>query len=369
MWLVIVLFCAVLILGVTENAVLKRRIDRIPVRILVNGTRGKSSVTRMLTAALNGCGIRAFGKTTGSEARFILPDLSEEEVPRKRGIRMVREHDIMFKKAIEHECQAIVCECMAIREESQKIIGDKLFRPTITVITNARVDHVDQMGDTEEETAEVLCRSIGESETVFTCDPVIAEALRGRECEVRITEKLPEECRLHTEKFCFPVHEENLAVVLEVCRSLGLGDEDVLNAVVKTEPDSGMTADMEIGGHLVVNGFASNDIVSARRLLEGRDMKDVTVIYNNRSDREFRLKMFRSLFEEAEVTDLTVIGDNVNKCRRYFAKALGYDAVREGCGQPDADIGMSRRTIVCMGNIKGAGQALLQYCADRNREA
>ena len=282
---------------------------------------------------------------------------------------MVQEHDIMFKKAIEHECQAVVCECMAIREESQQIIGDKLFRPTVTVITNARVDHVDQVGDTREETAEILCRSIGKSGYVFTCDPAVAEVLRGKGCEVRVAEKLAEEYRPHLEKFGFSVHEENLALVLDVCRSLGLGDEDVLNAVVKAVPDSGMTSDMEIDGHLVVNGFASNDIVSARLLLEDLDMKDVTVIYNNRSDREFRLKMFRSLFAEAGVTDLTVIGDNVNKCRRYFAKALGSDAVREGCGKPDADIGMSRRTIVCMGNIKGAGQALLQYCADRNTEA
>ena len=114
---------------------------------------------------------------------------------------------------------------------------------------------------------------------------------------------------------------------------------------------------------------ASNDASSARHLLEGLDMNDVTVIYNNRSDREFRLKMFASLFAEAGVSDLTVIGDNVNKCRRYFAKVLGAGAVKEGCGHPDADIGMSRRIIVCMGNIKGAGQALLQYCADRNTEA
>ena len=369
MWLVIVLFCAVLILGVTENTVLKRRIDRIPVRILVNGTRGKSSVTRMLIAALNGCGIRTFGKTTGSEAKFILPDLSEEAVPRRKGIMMVREHDIMFKKAVEHECQAIVCECMAIREENQKIIGDKLFCPTITVITNARVDHVDQMGDSEQETARVLCRSIGKSSDVFTSDSVVADVLGGRACNVHLAGPLAEEYVCRLDEFSFPVHAENLSLVLDVCRSLGLKDEDVLKAVVKTVPDCGMTGDMEIDGHLVINGFASNDADSSRQLFAGLNMNEVTVIFNNRVDREFRLKMFASLFAEAGVTDLTVIGDNVNKCRRFFSKVLGEGAVKEGCGRPDADIGMSRRTVVCMGNIKGAGQALLQYCADRNREA
>ena len=367
MWLVLLLFIVVLVLGIIENAVIKRRIDSIPIRILVNGTRGKSSVTRMLLAALNGCGIRTFGKTTGSEARFILPDLSEEEIIRRNGSRMVREHNLMLKKAIDHDSQAIVCECMAIREENQKVIGSKLVRPTITVITNARVDHVDQMGDTQEETAEVLCGSTGESSDVFTSDSAILEALKDR-TNVHPVGPLAQEYVPYLEKFNFPVHAENLALVIEVCRALGLDDASVLESVVKAVPDSGMRGNMEVDGHLVINGFAANDALSARTLLEGLDMKDVTVIYNNRSDREFRLKMFSSLFNQAGVTDLVVIGDNVNKCRRYFSKVLGYGAVREGCSTPDADIGLSRKNIICMGNIKGAGQALLNYCADRNTE-
>ena len=368
MWLVLLLFILVLVLGIVENAVIRKRIESIPIRILVNGTRGKSSVTRMLVAALNGCGIRTFGKTTGSEARFILPNLSEEEVSRKKGIRMVREHDLMFRKAIEQGCKAIVCECMAIRDENQRMIGDKLFRPTITVITNSRVDHVDQMGDTVEETASVLCLSIGNSEDVFSSDKVVLKALEGRNCKVHAVGPLAEEFAPCLEKFSFPAYAQNLALVLEVCRALGFGDASVLEAAVNAVPDSGMMGNMEVDGHLVVNGFAANDALSARALLDGLDMKDVTVIYNNRSDREFRLKVFASLFRDAGVTDLVVIGENVNKCRRYFVKVLGFEAVREGCSEFGAEIGLGRRTVVCMGNIKGAGQAFLRYCADRNME-
>ena len=279
MWLVLLLFIVVLVLGIVENAVIRRRIESIPIRILVNGTRGKSSVTRMLVAALNGCGIKVFGKTTGSEARFILPDLSEEEIVRRNGSRMVREHNLMLKKAVEHGCQAIVCECMAIREENQKVIGDKLVRPTITVMTNARVDHVDQMGDTEEETAEVLCRSIGEDSDVFTADSAVLEVLKGRS-NVHPVGPLAEEYVPYLEKFSFPVYAENLALVLEVCRDLGLEDSSVLEAVVKAVPDYGMGGNMEVDNHLVINGFASNDSASARVLFEGLSMDEVTVIYN-----------------------------------------------------------------------------------------
>lgn len=368
MWLVFVLFMLVLVLGIVENAVLNKRIESIPIRILVNGTRGKSSTVRMLVAALNGCGIKTLGKTTGSEAAFILPSLSEEEVPRKKGIRMVQEHNIMFKKAIEHECQAIVCECMAIREENQKIIGRKLFRPTITVMTNARVDHVDQMGDTEEDTASVLCLSIGDSSDVFTSDKVVLKTLESGRYRVHPVDSLPEEYGPYLQKFSFPVHAENLALVLEVCRNMGLDDSAVLEAAVKAVPDPGMTGDIQVDGHLVINGFASNDAQSARTLLEGLNMEDVTVIYNNRGDREFRLRMFSELFRDMKVSDLVVIGDNVNKCRRFFVKVLGFGSVREGCSGFEAEIGLARRIVVCMGNIKGAGQAFLQFCSDRSTE-
>ena len=364
MWFVFVLFIAILILGVVEDSMLKKRMKSIPVRILVNGTRGKSSVARMLVAALNGCGIRTFGKTTGSIARFILPDLSEEDVPRKKGTRIVREHDLLFKKAVEHDCRAIVCECMAIREENQKIIGDKLVMPTAVVITNARVDHVDQMGSTEEETAQVLIQSIGKATDVFTFDSKIEEALKEVRVKtaVHLVGDLPEEYEPYLQKFSFPVYAENLSIVLEVCRSLGLKDGDVLEAVVKTVPDFGMKGSVQADGHLIVNGFASNDSRSAQRLLEGRDMGSVSVIYNNRSDREFRLKMFAQLFKDAGVTDLVVVGDNQVKCRRLFARYLGETAVRSTDPSPEKIIGQCRNTVICMGNIKGAGHALLDYC-------
>src|SRR6266540_7415488 len=53
---------------------------RIPIRIHVNGTRGKSSVTRLIAAMLRAHGIPTVAKTTGTTARLILPDGSERPV-------------------------------------------------------------------------------------------------------------------------------------------------------------------------------------------------------------------------------------------------------------------------------------------------
>ena len=60
--------------GIAENWFHQKALARIPLRILVNGTRGKTTVTRMTAAVLNEAGIQTYAKTTGSEARRILPD-------------------------------------------------------------------------------------------------------------------------------------------------------------------------------------------------------------------------------------------------------------------------------------------------------
>jgi len=362
MWLVIALSILLLAAGIAEEIRLRRLSDRVLLRILVNGTRGKSTVTRMLIAALNGCGIRTSGKTTGSAARFIFPDLSEEPVPRKRGIMMVAEHIMMFRKAVEHESQAIVCECMAIREENQKVVGSKLVRPSITVITNARPDHIDLMGSTAEETAEVLCKSIGPSEDVFTSDRIVEAALKDSGVKVHYAATLSKDETGVLNKFSFNAHEDNLALVLAVCRHLKLDEAQVLSSVTAAVPDSGMADRLEVKGHTVINGFAVNDPESARQLFDGKNMEEVTVVYNNRADREFRLPMFRDLLSSLQVRDIVVTGDNTGKCRRLFAKAMPGCNVRvTGKEELDGTFPDScRKDIICMGNIKGADERMLE---------
>lgn len=60
--------------------------------------------------------------------------------------------------AVRGKAQAIVVECMAQRIENQFLMADKLIRPQYVVITNAYVDHADEIGRTEEETVHTLAR-------------------------------------------------------------------------------------------------------------------------------------------------------------------------------------------------------------------
>ena len=56
-------------MGAIESLVHRRCLSKIPYRIHVNGTRGKSSVTRLIAAGLREGGIRTCAKTTGTLPR------------------------------------------------------------------------------------------------------------------------------------------------------------------------------------------------------------------------------------------------------------------------------------------------------------
>jgi UDP-N-acetylmuramyl tripeptide synthase len=73
--------CLVVLIAylLAERILLGRRRRRIPLRIAVTGTRGKSSVVRLIAAAMREAGLSVLAKTTGSQPILIHPDGEEEE--------------------------------------------------------------------------------------------------------------------------------------------------------------------------------------------------------------------------------------------------------------------------------------------------
>src|SRR3954462_9769789 len=99
-----------LVFGTVEQHRHERNLARIPVRVLVNGIRGKSSITRLCAGALRGGGLRVVAKTTGSAARLIFPDGSEEPVHRKFDISNVVEQVGIVRRAVFFAPDALVME-------------------------------------------------------------------------------------------------------------------------------------------------------------------------------------------------------------------------------------------------------------------
>src|SRR5438093_2587461 len=126
LYAVFALALAVLLaLGVVEQRRHDANLARIPVRVLVNGIRGKSSITRLCAGALRGGGLRVVAKTTGTAARVIWPDGSEEEIYRKFGIPNVTEQIEVVRRAAATAPDVMVLECMAVMPALQETNQEK----------------------------------------------------------------------------------------------------------------------------------------------------------------------------------------------------------------------------------------------------
>ena len=143
----------------------------------MNGTRGKSSVTRLIAAILREHGISTLAKTTGTAARLIIPDGAERPVPRN-GPPNLREMIWATKQAVSRGTRAVVFECMAVNPDLQWIAEHRILRPTVTVVTNARLDHTDVQGDSQEQIAARF--PVRRGGTLVTADPVVATVLERR---------------------------------------------------------------------------------------------------------------------------------------------------------------------------------------------
>ena len=110
MKLIILLLLLLICLGVWETARHRWFLRQIPVRVHVNGSRGKSSVSRLIAAGLRGGDLRVVAKTTGSAAAVIHTDGSETPVVRRGGPN-IREQLRVIRDAAREGCDALVIEC------------------------------------------------------------------------------------------------------------------------------------------------------------------------------------------------------------------------------------------------------------------
>ena len=362
--LIIVVSCLFVPAGIIEKWRHRQNLRAIPIRILVNGTRGKTSVTRLIAAILREAGLRTWGKTTGTQAAWILPDGTEREYRKNRPVN-IREQVPFIRKARADRAEAVVIECMALHPENQRMMAEEFVRPTIEVITNARVDHISEIGATEQETVDTLALSIHDGAQVVTDDARFDEYTQARVDS--LNEKIDDG---YVESFSYPMFEDNVRQALAVARLLKIDREVALRGMLKARPDVGMCGPFHVGNCTVINAFAANDLDSSRALYEkatreyGVSGQPVWILFNNRGDREFRLSEFLPLIRElsAQGAKLRVIGENTDKVARYFARKAGAQAQK--LDQPPLawleSLGAERCAVLCIGNIKGVARETIE---------
>jgi poly-gamma-glutamate synthase PgsB/CapB len=388
-WLLLGLTILVIVAALVEGFLHRRNLRRIPVRIHVNGTRGKSSVTRLVAAGLREAGIPTCAKTTGTLARMIFPDGGEYPVFRPAGANVIEQTRIVGTAAA-HGARILVIECMALQPYLQWLCESRLIKATHGVITNAREDHLEVMGPSEENVARALAGMVPYKGRLYTTErkhlPIFKMAADDRETELITTDEA--DVAAITAKdlagFSYLEHAENVALALRICADQGVDRETALRGMWKARPDPGVMSTHELNFFgrkiMFVNGFAANDPESTRRiwdiaLKEYAQLGRRIAIFNcrlDRPDRSYQLGLSCPSWQPAD--KYLLIGSGTYIFARAAAKA-GMD-MRKVVFAENKPVDNIFETIVglaghaClvmgMGNIGGIGFDLVHYFRNRS---
>jgi len=370
--------------GAAEMWVHRRRLRSIPIRVHVNGTRGKSSVTRLIAAGLREGGIRTCAKTTGTLARMILPDGKELPIYRPAGANIIEQRRIVALAAAQ-EAEALVVECMALQPALQSLCELKLIESTHGVITNARPDHLDVMGPNARDVAKALAGTTPVGGTLFLADEdhrdVFAKAAADRETELVVAEPCDDAETLA--RFRYTEHPANVGVALAVCETLGVDREVALAGMYAARPDPGAMTERQLdffGRRITfVNGFAANDPVSTRQIWQmaverHADLHRRIAVFNCRADRPERsLLLGRELADWPRPDRVVLMGTGTFLFARAATKA-GLDPAMftfaEGLAVADVFERIVALTgesalVMGLGNVGGGGLELAAHFDNR----
>lgn len=338
------------------------RIEQLPVRIHVNGIRGKSTVTRLVAGVLREAGYSTVAKTTGSAARIIHEDGNESPIIRQGAPTILEQIDII-EQYVRPETDALVIECMAVNPLYQQVSQHQIVKGNITIITNVREDHQDVMGDTLPEIADSLSNTIPEGGILITAEDraelrqqLTDNAVALGSGFVYADPAWVADDDLHA--FNYLSFKENLAIGYAVADVLDIPREVALRGMQRALPDIGAVTVQRTrvhGKELVwAPLFAVNDrestIFSIESLKKHHTPEATRIgILNNRLDRAVRALKF------AEIAAVDLKLD-------YYITFGAYEAQ---VADLMVELGYPRERIIHLGDSQNVDEAgILRHVAD-----
>ncbi|MCL2602087.1 MAG: poly-gamma-glutamate synthase PgsB [Treponema sp.] len=362
----------------------RKRFDLV---IHVNGTRGKSTVTRMIHTLLRANDMEVFGKTTGSAARLLLPDGTEKPVLRFGPANIREQRNVMIASAFTgtRKQRALVFECNAVKEELQYTSMEWL-QPDITVITNVRDDHTDELGSMEQ-AARIFAAAVPGNSSLVTSECAFAGVWETAALQknLRLCYVDPQEAA----DFAFP---ENAACVLGVADLLGIDRNTAEQSIAAHKPDIGAFTvyrwkenDRAI---FFADARAANDIESTQRLFTAasqtvhKQIADFEKAENcrrillviNREDRPDRSEMFMRYIAEQHRKSMFDEYVCIGHAPLAFRDALKRENVpckiTRNIRDFQRDVFESSQQplyIFAVGNFGGKGKQVTQWLAAKQR--
>lgn len=290
--------------GMPKNA-MKPQSQR---RVLVTGSRGKSSVVRLLYAAMQAAGLRTYARITGVVPRELGPQ-GVRSISRSAGAHV--EEMRWWLRQVPASAQAIVLENSAISAEFQDLAGNWL-RPDITVLTNALADHQELWGPTGNCAAGVLVKGIPQRGQLvmpsdLQSDHYLAELLNQRHCQVVFAGPATEAGENY--------RAVNIGLALAAVERLGLARAPALEVMLQLPPDRYDFHVAHCAGAEIAMAFSANDITSTQALFRSLkwSMDETRLIYNHRADRPGRFRSFVDWLSQSHWREVLIIGDKPRK--------------------------------------------------------
>lgn len=366
--------------------------DKIKTRIHVNGTRGKSSVTRLIAAGLREAGIKTLAKTTGTAANTIYPDGVDRPIPRRHEKGNIIEQTYVLKEAVNVQAEAAVIECMALKPHLQRVSEEKLINSTIGVITNIRADHLDIMGPTARDVVNAIFWTIPRNAVLITAEKEYLDLMKERARKLNtkvISAAEPETITDEMMKgFTYLEHRENVALAICACKQLGISQDVALKGMHKCEPDPGVLRTFKIHKEdkyiEFINALATNDPVSLMIIWQ-RMLKKITkdqlkiILINCRKDRHSRSQQLAELICHEFPNCCILVGEATNRVAGSLSKcSISKDRIiNMGITSPEAvfekvlSLTQKNSVVFAIGNIAdrhGLGRGLAEYFKERSKK-
>ena len=269
---------AILVYLSVERVRLARALARVPRRVAVTGTRGKSGVARLIAAGLRESGVRVLAKTTGSKPVLIFPDGSEREIPRA-GPASIREQVRLIRLSAAAGVDILVSEMMSIGAECLAAESREILQPGTLVLTNVRLDHLDEMGRRKDDIARSLASAFPERADIFIpkeeVHPVFEAAAARTGSRLHPVAPPAEVAGPGAgQRSSFGEFEPNVRLALAVLAFLGVERETAERGVAGASPDfGGLRFWRGLFGDparpaVCVSAFAANDPESSAAALQ-----------------------------------------------------------------------------------------------------
>jgi hypothetical protein len=327
----------------------RRRLRNIDTRIVVAGTRGKSTTTRWLHDAFYRRGYDTFAKITGDEPK-VLYNGFVHDISRDSTVRLYENERELGRF---DDVDVAIVENHGIRQYTTRLVNERFVDPDLVFLTNVREDHLDSLGSDRTQIARALARGVPRGTPVICGEQhdrlraYLEAELDRRDAPVSFVTPPPKNRSVPGSECVYGLN-----------RVLDRFDEPLIpTETLHSYLDAFRPSWRHLGRGRVYNAASANDVQSTeliRRSLVGSWGPTIEPLLCLRADRRGRTASFvrylTTLSERDAIRQAHVLGDS----KRLFASNVPFPVRRLRPGEPPEsllDSALSTgRPVLLMGN-------------------